>query len=419
MKNKTILCYLLAAVPLATVSPFAAAEIRNGQKPNAAVVLNLAHLSAINDLPVQTNLPDPLLLADGRKVTTVAQWQERRAEMKHIIEYYAIGDSPPPPGNVTGHELFSLALGHGAVDCRLVHLSFGPEKKLGFDLAIFIPKQATVGHAPLPVIVQPVFAPLPGTNDVTTNTWVIAAQQYAEPLRRGYAIAAFYYQQCGADSTNYQATGFFPAYPGYDWGDLAAWAWGMSRCVDFLETQPFVDRSKIIALGHSRLGKATLIAGAFDDRFALVAPAGSGCAGTGAYRFCGKGRGGKEGLEDAVKRFPQWFGPRLSGFSGQVEKLPFDEHWLIALVAPRCFIAADGLGDPYCNGNALAQSYRMAKPVYEFLGVPEHLGVHFRPGKHLLASADWEAILDFADQQLRKLPVNEHFDRLPPAEELH
>jgi hypothetical protein len=419
MKNKILLRNLISAALLATVLPLAADELPSGQQPQTAVTLNLAHLPAVNDLPVQTNMPDPLVLVDGQKVITVTQWQERRAEMKKIIEHYAIGHSPPPPGNVTGHELFSQTALGGIVDCRLVHLSFGPERKLGFDLVIFIPAKTAASHAPLPTIVQPVFAPLPGTNDLTANAWNDAAQQYAEPLRRGYAIAAFYYQQGGVDSPNYQTTGFFPAYPGYDWGDLAAWAWAMSRCVDYLETQPFVDKSKIIALGHSRLGKATLIAGAFDDRFALVAPAGSGCGGTGAYRFCGKGRGGKEGLENATKRFPQWFGPRLPEFIGQVEKLPFDEHWLIALVAPRCFIAADGLSDPYCNGNALVQSCLAAKPVYEFLGVPDHLGIHFRPGKHLLAAADWQAVLGFSDQQLRKLPVNQRFDQLPPAEELH
>ena len=163
-----------------------------------------------------------------------------------------------------------------------------------------------------------------------------AAKQYAEPLRRGYAIATFYYQQAGADRLDFRKTGFFPAYPDYDWGDLAAWSWAMSRCVDYLETQPFADKTKFIALGHSRLGKTVLVAGAFDERFALTAPAGSGCGGTGAYRFNGKGRGGKEGLEDATRNFPQWFGPHLHEFAGQVQKLPFDQHWLMALIAPRC-----------------------------------------------------------------------------------
>jgi len=343
-------------------------------------------------------LPDPLINDAGQKIASVAQWPARREQMKQVIENYAIGHLPPPPGNVIGRELLSKSLLEGKLTCRLVHLSFGPENKLGFDLALFIPTKTNAFESPFPTIVQPVFLPMPGT-----NSWENVVKQFAEPLRRGYAVVAFYYQQCGADKPDYRQTGFFPAYPGYDWGDLAAWAWGMSRCVDYLETQPFVDKSQIIAVGHSRLGKAALIAGAFDERFALTAPAGSGCGGTGAYRFNGQGRGGKEGLEEATKKFPQWFGPHLPEFASQVEKLPFDQHWFMALVAPRLFLAADGLSDPYASTNALMQSYLAAKPVYELLGVPEHLAINFRPGGHLLASADWQAILDFSDQKLRKL----------------
>ena len=191
----------------------------------------------------------------------------------------------------------------------------------------------------------------------------------------------------------------------------------MSRCVDYLETQPFVDKSKLIAVGHSRLGKAALVAGAFDERFALTAPAGSGCGGTSAYRFTGKGRGGHEGLEDLVKNFPQWVGPHLAEFSGQVEKLPFDQHWLITLVAPRVFIAADALNDT--SVNALEQSYLAAKPVYDLLGVPDHLGLNFRPGGHYLGPLEWKAILDISDQQLRHMEVKRRFDQLPPVAKTH
>jgi hypothetical protein len=92
---------------------------------------------------------------------------------------------------------------------------------------------------------------------------------------------------------------------------------GMSRVVDYLQTQPFADKSKLIAIGHSRIGKATLIAGAFDDRFALVAPAGSGAFGTGAFRFNGATNGGKEGLNEIIKRFPYWVGPEMPQFQGR------------------------------------------------------------------------------------------------------
>ena len=403
-----------------------------------------AAMPAVKDLPVRAAMPDPLVQGDGQKITTPQQWNQRREEIKRILEYYALGHRPPPPGNVVGHELQSKQLLDGKVTYRLVHLAFGPAESLGFDIAVFIPASAETAKAPFATIIQPSFfltpgaapakpllpqASSPATPKAASKKGVgrgpisltpeDAAKQYAEPLHRGYAIVTFYYQQCGADTPDFRQSGFFPAYAAYDWGDLAAWAWAMSRCVDYLETQSFADKSKLIAMGHSRLGKTALVAGAFDERFALTAPAGSGCGGTGAYRFNGKGRGGKEGLEDATKNFPQWFGPRLHEFAGQVDKLPFDQHWFMALIAPRLFIAADGLDDGATNGNALAQAYLAARPVYALVGVPDHLAVHFRPGRHMLAPDDWKAILDFSDQHLRKMDVKRRFDQLPPGSQLH
>ena len=381
-------------------------------------------------------MPNPLITDDGKIIATPEQWKLHREWMKQLIEYYAIGHAPPPPGNVTGQELQIKTLADGKVSYHLVHLTFGAGEKLGFDISIFLPIESNGIKAPFPTIVQPAFfsisenPPAPVTNAISTGTHAeppkkasglhniitpeAAAGQFAEALNRGYAVVSFFYHDCGADGRDFRQSGFFSAYPDYDWADLAAWAWGMSRCVDYLEQQSFADKSKFIAVGHSRLGKATLIAGAFDARFALVVPAGSGCGGTGAYRFNGQGRGGKEGLEDATQKFPQWFTPRLAEFSGHIEKLPFDQHWLISLIAPRAFIATDGLDDAATSVNALVQSYRAAKPIYDMLGVPDHLGINFRPGKHMLAPEDWAAILDFSDQQLRKLEVKRRFDQLPP-----
>ena len=388
---------------------------------------------AVNDLPTRTAMPSPLILDNGKNITTTREWTKHREEMKNIIEYYAIGHAPPPPGNVKGHDLESRTLADGTVIYRRVHLTFGPGEKLSLDLSIFVPVATHGARPPFPTIVQPAFfsisdnPPPPMTNAPAKRppsyheiiTPEAAAGQYAQALDRGYAVVSFFYQECGQDGGDYRQTGFFPAYAdnkNYDWADLSAWAWGMSRCVDYLETQGFADKSKFIAVGHSRLGKATLLAGAFDERFALVAPCGSGCGGTGAYRFNGKSRGGREGLEDIVKHFPQWTIPRLGEFSNRVARLPFDQHWLIDLVAPRCFIAADGLNDPSTSINALVQSYLAAKPAYSLLGVPDHLGINFRPGKHMLAPDDWTAILDFSDQQLRHLDVKRRFDQLPIAE---
>ena len=397
----------------------------------------------VKDLPVQTNLPDVMTMLDGTKVTTPAQWPVRREEMKAVIEHYELGHAPPPPGNVSGKIIQSKTLLDGAVKYRLVHLSFGPEKKLGFDIAIFTPAKGKS----FPTIINPSFFMTPGVNftnskssAVTTNEVIMAtktnstrprfnfnfsapvdperaARSFTNQLNRGYAIVTYRYTQCGEDNPNFRTNSFYPAYPGYDWGVLLGWAWGLSRVVDYLETQPFADKNKLIALGHSRLGKLTMVATAFDERISLGAPAGSSGAGTGAYRFCGPSRGGKEGVEDMTRKFGYYFVPRLAEFTGQMEKLPFDAHWFVALTAPRPWISIEGTDDQNCVPNAVKQTTLAAKPVYEFLGVSaDRVGVNYEPHRHMLTADDWKAALDFADQQLRGIDHHRSFDQFPPEQ---
>jgi hypothetical protein len=349
-------------------------------------------------------MPDPLLANDGQKLTAPAQWPARREEMKRILEDYEFGHMPPPPGNVKGHELQSKLLDDGRVFYRNIHLRFGPDETLGFDVGIFSPSESSGRMGPFPTIVHLSFGAGEG-----------ALGQYAEALRRGYAVAAIDYRQLGADNANYRQSAFFSAYPAYDWRDFAAWAWGVSRCVDFLQTDPATDRTKLIALGVSRTAQAVQFAGAMDERIAVVGAVGAGSA----FRFSGKGRDGKQGLDEVIDQNTYWFGPRLPEFHGQTDRLPFDQHWLLALAAPRAFILCDALEDQYGSANAAAQSYLAAKPVFALLGVPEHLGIHFRPGQHGMQSADWLALLDFCDQQLlRKKEIERRFDQLPPPEQL-
>jgi hypothetical protein len=244
-----------------------------------------------------------------------------------------------------------------------------------------------------------------------------AAMSFSNQLARGYAIVTYRYTQCGEDNPNFRANSFYPAYPGYDWGVLMGWAWGLSRVVDYVETQKFADKDKIIVLGHSRLGKLTMVATAFDDRISLGAPAGSSGAGTGAYRFCGPGRGGKEGVEDMTRKFGYYFVPRLKEFTGQMYKLPFDAYWYVALTAPRPWISIEGTVDQNCVPNAVKQTVLAAKPVYVFLGVsPDRVGVNYEPHRHMLTAGDWNAALDFADQQLRGIDHHRTFDNFPPDE---
>jgi hypothetical protein len=409
----------------------------------------------IDQLPNRPAMPDVMTLDNGRKVKTLKQWNERRTEMMRTLEYYAVGQAPPPPGNVKGVEVSSQMLMDGKVKYRLVHLTFGPNESLSLDIGIFTP--ATGG--PFPTLVSPSgtppgATPLPhlaqGANQGRNEDVLLVvgpmtdqggrgqmrafgprtAEQIAESnpaLAHGFAFVTFNNNDCGEDTTlrlpdgswAYRTTRFFLAYPNYDWGLLRAWAWGASRIADYLVTDPSIDKNKLIITGVSRTGKAALIAGAFDDRWAMVAPVASSGGGTPAYRYSGSvpDRGGKEGLTEMVRKYPNWFSPHLHQFWGQPDKLPFDEHWLIALVAPRPLISLEGDHDQNVNLNGVYQSLLAARPAYAFFHATDKLGVSFANRPHGMVQGDWDALLGVADKFLLGKPVDRSFDQYPPGVE--
>lgn len=424
-------------------------------------------MPGVDQLPDRPEMPDPLTMNNGRKVTSVAQWEKRRVEMRKILEYYAVGQAPPPPGNVKGRELSSRMLLDGKVRYRLVHLTFGPHESLGLDIGIFTP----AGNGPWATLISPAGSPpgavrlpqLPqGGNQGTgqdallivgpgegrgrtgpglatggrgrgagsasgsagfggpATAEAIAAGNPA--LAHGFAYVMFNNGDCGEDTTlrnpdgswAFRTTRFYPAYPGHDWGLLRGWAWGVSRIVDYLVTDPAIDKTRLIVTGVSRTGKSALIAGAFDDRIAMVAPVASSGGGTPAYRFSGAERGGKEGLTEMMRKYPNWFSPHLHEFSGHPDKLPFDEHWFIALVAPRPFIALEGTHDQNVNANGVRQSFLAAQPVFSFLKAGDRLGISWADRPHGMVKGDWDALLAFADKFLMGKPVSRRFDSFPP-----
>jgi hypothetical protein len=435
------------------------------QIPVPPIHTAFAPMPGVNALPLREEMPDVMVTDEGRRVTSAAQWKQRREEMKRVLAYYAVGSVPPPPGNVMGRELGSRLVLGGKVKYRLVHLSFGPRSELGFDVAVFTPADA---RPPFPTVIYPTFGPTPGATPLPTmarppeqgrgldaltiplgdQTARAAAAAVANPtpspagltafkstqdpeqaasasgelFRRGYALVTYHYEDAGEDTIGrntdgswaFRNTRFFPAYPHHDWGLLASWAWGISRVVDYLQARPEVDGSKLIAVGHSRIGKAVLVAGAFDERLSLVAPAGSGAGGTGAYRFNGAAHGGREGLDDMMRKYPNWFSPHLHEFAGQVARLPFDQHWLIALAAPRAFLSLEGTDDQNCVPNAVRQAFAGAEPAFALLKAGARLGVNFANHRHALTPDDWTALLDFSDQQLRGMAVARRFDQFPP-----
>lgn len=415
------------------------------------------------DLPARPDLPDVLTFNNGAPVTRAA-WPQRQAELRDLLSHYFVGHVPPPPapGDVRGEELRSAVLHNGKVNYRLVRLAFGPDHALSLHIGIYTPIQPA-GSSPVPAIVEIGWNTPPGatvlprlphgpTQGRGTDALLVVgggipasqpagtgalgippgqtvpldvAERFAASspvLARGYAFVTFNYTDCGEDTTlrnpdgswAYRTTRFFPAYPNHDWGLVGAWAWGASRAADFLQADPAIDPAKLIVTGFSRCGKAAFVAGAFDPRFALTAPASSSGAGTPAFRFSGADRGGNEGLTEMVRKYPNWFSPHLHPFWGQPDKLPFDQHFLIALCAPRAFLALEGLQDRNVNQLGVQKSFEGARPVFDLLDARDRLGVNWLDRPHAMLPADWEALVTFADKTLLGKTVPQRFDAFPP-----
>ena len=190
---------------------------------------------------------------------------------------------------------------------------------------------------------------------------------------------------------------------------MAAWAWGYERAVDYLLTRPDVDSKHIAITGHSRGGKAVLLAGALDERIALTAPNDSGCGGCGCYRFQAPK---SEAIENILKNFPFWFEPHFGEFIGHVDQLPIDQHSIKALIAPRAFLETEALGDAWANPEGSQQSFLAAREVFDFLGIHEQMGIAWREGKHDHNMLDWAALLDFADWRFFNKRPGRSFDTL-------
>jgi len=407
----------------------------------------------VDKLPVRPELPDILTMDDGTKVTTVAQWTKRREQIKRILEYYAVGSMPPAPGNVQGQEMKSELVMDGKVKYRLVKLTFGPDRKLELYIGIFTPADA---KGPVPAIISQSSEP-PGGSELPRSpqgpnqgkgedvlmmvgpgttppaaprvgggrpplTAEAIAKSRAEVFQRGYALVVYNDNDCAEDTTLREADGsftfrhtrFYPAYPGYEWGILGGWAWGASRVADYLVTDPAIDKTKLLITGASRAGKSAMVAAAFDDRL-MGAPVVTGGGGIGAYRFAGPDK--SETLDIMQKKYPNWFSPHLHEFWGQREKLPFDEHWFLALCGPRPFLALEGDADTISYPDAVEHSIEAAWKAYGLYGKKDDLGVHYSHHAHAFTNEDWTAMMDFADKNLRGMPSTKTFDHFLTVEQ--
>jgi hypothetical protein len=378
-----------AAAPAPTPTPDASAVApRDSGAPDVGY-------PPASELPVVRDLPDPFVMNGGARVRTRDDWARRREEIKALLLYYEYGRMPPTPDNVTVQSVASTTLYNGAATQRDLALVLGGGK-VKVRLTLIVP----AGRGPFPVIIR---------HDPAIQVGPLPIPQ--ETVTRGYMIAVFNRLDVGPEGPD-RTVGVFPLYPQYDWATLAAWAWGAMRVVDHLMTLDYVDKKRIVITGHSRGGKVALLAGALDERIALVAPNGSGAGGAGCYRVQGTG---SETLTDITDGHGYWFQARLREFGGKETRLPFDQHFLRALVAPRPLLTTDALGDLWANPLGTQTTYRAAKVVYDFLGAGDKIGISYRDGDHAQTDDDWRTMLDFADLQLfGKAPASgRRFDVLP------
>lgn len=362
----------------------------------------------ITECDVLSKLPDPFVFDDGRLVKDADDWQERRREIYKTAVELQYGTMPPPP------EFFEAELtyrgGFGRSNTYVITCGRA-DAPVTFRMKLFLPdKKFFEDGKKGPAIVD---------GDLCFN-YAFDKEFWHTAVDRGVAMAFFDRTELASDIKHERPVGqLCRAYPDKTFGALAAWAWGYARCVDALETTGIIDMNNIAFTGHSRGGKTALLAGVIDQRAAIVNPNGSGAGGSGCYRIHAKAKyledeeKRTEQLSDLLRNFPYWFGPDMQRYAESEDYLPFDEHMLKALVAPRTLLSTEGAGDVWANAVGTWQTTLAAKEVYKFLGAEDEVYLHFRDGYHNHKASDLSILVELIENRANGTPVKTEFWRLP------
>jgi len=355
--------------------------------------------------------PDPFIFNNGTQVKDEEDWQARREEIKELLLDEEYGHMPGRPDALNATEISSEVRADGSI-AKVVELSIIPSNEtpntmINFIIWIYIPS----GAGPFPTIVKV------GKDGIGSEP-----EMNQKIVSRGYIYVCYSYTDLEPDTMGYDVDGpCQAAYPGYDWGSIAVWAWGAMRVADYLLGEiwvnapdgiPNVDSDKLIITGHSRRGKTALLAGALDERFAMVAPNGSGCGGAGSFLVQGY-------LCETIatisseSRWKSWFQEDFNKYGNNEKDLTFDQHFLLALVAPRIIFSTNKFEDFWQNPVGTQAIYEAVAPVFEFLGVEENNAIHYSHGIHSFIEEDFEVIMDLADKLLLGKDVSGDFYMTP------
>ncbi|HEX4000574.1 MAG TPA: acetylxylan esterase [Pirellulales bacterium] len=396
-----------------------------------------------DQLPSVKQLPDPLVMFDGTPVTSKQQWlAERKPELKRLFQHYMYGNLPPAPKITATVDQADRELLGGKAIMKQVTIAFGPpgcpklhllvvsprtERGHGAAPAVFLGLNFTGNHTvlsdpriELPTVWMPDGPGVEHHKATAAGRGTAADKWQVESiLDRGYALATFYYGDIAPDKPGLNE-GVFPFFrpagqttagPS-DWASVAAWAWGAQRAVDYLVADSDVDGKRIVVFGHSRLGKAALLAGAFDDRIAAVIAHQAGCGGSAPSR-------GHNPKSEPVTRintvFPHWFDGVFKTFNGREDRLPFDQNCLVGLCAPRPVLFGCGTLDEWADPPGQLEVLKGANSVYRLFGVDgiaadataendkiigNRLCYFIRESPHTVNKEYWDAFMNFADRAL-------------------
>ncbi|MCM8533429.1 MAG: hypothetical protein NE330_19840 [Lentisphaeraceae bacterium] len=361
----------------------------------------------------ELTLPEILTFQNGKKVSSAEDWTARRNEIVNIFRESVYGVNPVERPADLSFEVIQndpKALG-GTATLKVVKISFsGPGGKANFKANFFIPN--TVESAPVFLLAchRTESENLDVTRKVKSDFWPVE-----EIVKRGYCAASFYTGEVDPDKFDNFQNGVHKVFDkertNNSWGTIAAWAWGASRVLDYIETDSAMNAKKVAVVGHSRGGKTSLWAGVSDERFAMVVPNNSGCSGAAISKR-------KQGETIAkIVRFRHWFCKNYNAFANNEDSMPFDQHMLSAAVAPRLLYISSATQDKWADPEGEYLSGVYASEAYKLLGktglvsdnFPEpdgfrhagNIGYHLRKGKHNLTSFDWHKFMDFADAKMK------------------